>query len=170
MSPKSDPEATAESERDVPFVNEPTSLDDRTHEEMQLLYQESVATIRFAKYIQWWTVGSTLLVFFSFIAIAKFVGADLAYAKILTALVIFIAMSGIFALIMYQFWQFNEHQKIREISRHFSSLFRRVRKVKSRRESDFHRYTLLAFMISTIVIGGVVSYYGVLQVVQTVPR
>lgn len=170
MSPKSESEASDEVEREAPFTNEPSSLDDRTHEELQLLYQESVSTIRFAKYIQWWTVGSTLLVFFAFIAIAKFVGADMAYAKILTALVIFIAMSGIFALIMYQFWQYNEHQKIREISRHFSTLFRRVRKVKSRRESDFHRYTLLAFMISTIVIGGVVSYYGVLQVVKTIPH
>lgn len=67
---------------------------------------------------------------------------------------------------MYQFLQFNKHQKIREISRHFSALFRRKRKVKSRCESNFHRYTLLTFMTSTFVTGGVVSYYGALQVVK----
>lgn len=151
---------------DATDVFVPSALDDKTHRELQILYKESVDTIRFAKYIQWWTVGSTLLVFFAFIAIAHFVRADDEYAKILTALTIFIAMSGVFALIMYQFWQFNEQQKIEKITRHFSSLFKAVRKVKSRREADFHRYTLLLFMIATIVIGGVVAYFGVLQVVQ----
>lgn len=158
-----DDKSKADEDRDEAFI--PSPLDDKTHRELEILYKESVDTIRFAKYIQWWTVGSTLLVFLAFIAIAYFVKADHEYAKLLTALTIFIAMSGVFALIMYQFWQFNEHQKIEEITKHFSSLFKKVRRVKSRREADLHRYTLLAFMIATIVIGGVVAYYGVLQVV-----
>jgi len=166
MSDKTDKKEAEKPETDRAFSNEPTSLDELTHQELQLLYKESVDTIRFAKYIQWWTVGSTLLVFFAFIAIAKFVGADLTYAKILTALTIFIAMTGIFALIMYQLWQYNEQQKLAEISKHYSTLFKKIRRVKSRRESDFHRYTLLAFMMSTIIIGGVVAYFGVLQVVE----
>lgn len=158
------PEKPAKHEK--PFENVPSSLDENTHREMALLYTESVDTIRFAKHMQWWTVGSTLVVFFSFIAIAKFVSADMTYAKILTTLVIFIGMSGISALAMYQFWQFNEHQKLAEISRHYSSLFKRVRRIKSRREGDFHRYTLLLFMIAIIIIGGVVTYFGVLQVAE----
>lgn len=163
-------EPDAKPEREKSFENEPSSLDESTHQELQLLYKESVDTIRFAKYIQWWTVGSTLLVFFAFIAIAKFVDANMTYAKILTALTIFIAMSGIFALIMYQLWQYNEAQKIADITNNFSTLFKKVRNIKSRRESDFHRYTLLAFMIATIIIGGVVTYYGVLQVADNNSR
>ena len=162
-------EAAKEAEREKPFENEPSSLDEQTHSEMELLYREATDTLRFAKYIQWWTVGSTLLVFFAFIAIAKFVNADMAYAKVLTALTIFIAMSGIFSLIMYQFWQYNELRKIAEMSKHFSSLFRRVRGVKSKTEANFHRYTLLFFMITTIVIGAIVAYHGVNQVVDNRP-
>lgn len=170
MSDKTEKTEAQKPEAERPFTNEPSALDEQTHQELQLLYKESVDTIRFAKYIQWWTVGSTLLVFFAFIAIAKFVVADLTYAKILTALTIFIAMSGIFALIMYQLWQYNEQQKLAEITKHYSTLFKKIRRVKSRRESDFHRYTLLAFMISTIVIGGVVAYFGVLQVAEHAAR
>lgn len=166
MNGKTDSNGSDQPEREKAFSNESTSLDERTHEEMLALYRESVDTIRFAKHMQWWTVGSTLVVFFAFIAIAKFVGADMTYAKILTALTIFFAMSGIFALLMYQFWQHNESLKITELSKHMSSLWRRVRKVKSRREANFHRYTLLIFMIATIVIGGTVTYFGVLQVAE----
>ena len=88
--------------RETPFENAPSSLDDKTHTELCLLYKESADTLRFAKHIQWWTVGSTLVVFGAFIFISKFVNADMTYAKILTALVIFIAMSAIFALLIYQ--------------------------------------------------------------------
>ena len=55
-----------------------SSLDDNTHTELCLLYKEATTTLRFAKYFQWWTVGSTLLVFGAFIFIAKFVNADAA--------------------------------------------------------------------------------------------
>lgn len=156
-------------EREKPFDNEPSSLDENTHLELQLLYRESVDNIRFAKHMQWWTVGSTLIVFFAFIGIAKFVGADAAYAKILTVLTIFVAMSGVGALIMYQFWQYNEQRKIAEVGKQFSSLFKKIRRIKSQREGDLHRYTLLAFMVSTIIIGGMMSYFGVLQVVEKKP-
>jgi len=153
------------SDRETSAENEPSPLDDNTHAELCLLYKESADTLRFAKYMQWWTVGSTLLVFGSFIFIAKFVGADMAYAKILTGLIIFIAMAVIFTLIIYQTWQYNEQHKIEEIGKHFSSLFGKVRRIKSKRESNMHRYLLLVFMSITVVIGGAVSYFGVLQVV-----
>ena len=153
--------------REKTFVDEPSTLDDKTHTEMCMLYKESVDSLRFAKYMQWWTVGSTLLVFFAFIGIAKFVGANMIYAKILTALTIFIAMSGIFALLIYQVWQHTEKEKIKGMTPHLSSLFNRIRRIKSRREANVHRYILLFFMIATIVIAAVVSYYGVLQVAGT---
>lgn len=152
------------SEREKPFENVPSSLDEMTHRELQLLYQESADTVRFAKHMQWWTVGSALVMFFAFIGIAKFVGADMDYAKILTALVIFVAMAGITALVIYQFWQYTEQRKLAEITRNFSTLFRKIRRIKSKGESDVHRYTLLAFMVITVIIGGVISYNGVLQI------
>lgn len=166
MNDKSETGQDTAPEREAPFENEPSSLDDNTHKELCILYEEATDTLRFAKYIQWWTVGSTVMVFFAFILIAEFVGADKAYANILTALIIFIAMSGILTLMIYQFWQFNEVQKIEEITKHMSSLFSRVRDIKSKREGNVHRYILLTFMSATIIIGGVVSYHAILQVVK----
>lgn len=143
-----------------------SSLDDSTHTELCLLYKEATTTLRFAKYFQWWTVGSTLLVFGAFIFIAKFVNADASYAKILTGLIIFIAMSGIFTLLIYQTWQYNEKARLEEITKHFSSLFGAIRRLKSKREGNVHRYILLVFMIATLIIGAAVSYFGVLQIVK----
>ncbi|MCR4376570.1 MAG: hypothetical protein NUV50_00560 [Rhodospirillales bacterium] len=151
-------------ERERSFENVPSSLDEMTHLELQLLYRESADTVRFAKHIQWWTVSASLIMFFAFIGIAKFVGANMGYAKILTALVIFVAMTSITALVIYQFWQYNEQRKLAEITKNFSSLFKKIRRIKSKGESDVHRYTLLAFMVITVIIGGVMSYNGVLQI------
>jgi len=151
-----------DTDREEEFENEASSLDEMTHAEMQLLYADATKTIRFAKHLQWWTVGSTLVVFGAFILISKVLIISAFYSKILTLLVIFMTMSGIFILIMYQFWQHNELLMIEEISKNFSSLFRKVRKVKSSKEANFHRYIFLFFMMITLVLGGVVSYQGII--------
>lgn len=144
--------------------NVPSTLDDKTHAELRLLYEESSRTIRFAKYLQWWTLGSTLAVYGAFLVIAKFVAADMAYANKLTAIIIVLTTAVISTLIIYQFWQHTELIKIEKISKDFSSAFRRVRQSKSQLEANVHRYLLLAFMILTTLLGSVVSYYGVLQI------
>jgi hypothetical protein len=43
-------------------------------------------------------------------------------------------------------------------ARHFSSLFRETRGLKARLEANLHRYTLLLFMITVIVGGGVIAF------------
>lgn len=143
-----------------------SDLDEFTHTELCMLYKESADSLRFAKHLQWWTVGSTLVVFFAFIAIADFVGADKTFAKVLTGLVILIAMSAIFALILYQFWQYNELLKIQKIADHMSSLFRDIRKLKSRREANIHRYVILSFMIGSIVWAGCVAFFGIQHIAK----
>jgi len=146
------------------FDNEPSSLDEQTHAEMILLYKESTDTMRFAKHLQWWTVGSTLFTFAVIIAIAKLVSADKGFANTLTWVVILLTMCVIFTLSVYQFWQHTEHLKVREISKHMSTLFKTIRQIKSRREANIHRYVLLFFMISTVILGAVVTHFGLDQV------
>ena len=80
-----------------------TSLDDTTHAEMSLLYRESTDTVRFAKHLQWWTVGSTLIAYLALIGIAKLVSADRAFTNQLTAVIILLTMAVIFTLVVYQF-------------------------------------------------------------------
>jgi len=151
---------------DVPddFVNEPSSLDDNTHAEMITLYKESTETIRFAKHMQWWTVGSTLLAYGAMVGIAKLVGADKGYADLLTWVIILTTLSVIFTLTVYQFWQHTENQKITEINHHMSSLFGRVRYLKSSNEANIHRYLLLVFMVVTVVLGAVVSQFALVRI------
>lgn len=147
--------------------NEPSTYDELTHSEMRLLYEESAKSIRFAKYLQWWTLGSTLLLDGAFLAIAKFVSANMKYADKLTAMIIALSTAVIATLIIYQFWQHTELLKIEKISKGFSTAFREVRRTKSTLEANIHRYLLLLFMIVTVILGAIVSYYGVLEIAQS---
>ena len=45
-----------------------------------------------------------------------------------------------------------------------SSVFREIRAIKSQREGNLHRYTLLTFMIVTIVLGAVVVHMALSRV------
>lgn len=153
---------------ETPFENEASSLDELTHRELRLMHREASAAILFAKDIQWRTVASSLLVFGACVAIAVFTAADKSFANLLSVLTILLAAGSIFVLTMYQFWQINEINRIQKIEKHFSSLYRRIGALKSRREGNLHRYTLLAFMIAVIVLGAVVANIGIKQS-QNVP-
>jgi hypothetical protein len=145
--------------------NEPSMLDELTHAELSLLYKESTDTVRFAKNLQWWTVGSTLITFLALIGIARMVSADRVFTSQITGVVILLTMAVIFTLVVYQFWQHTELAKIEVISRNFSSMFTDIRRMKSRREANVHRYLLLGFMIAVVLMGAVVTYLGLLQLV-----
>lgn len=154
-----------ESRNEREFSNEPSSLDDNTHAEMRLLYDESAETIRFAKRFQWWTVGSTLLVFAGIVALTKIIPHHEKFAHNMVGAVIVLAMGCVLTLVIHQSWQHTEMAKIDEIEKNFSTLFARVRGIKSRREANIHRYLLLLFMIVTVVIGAVFTYLAMHQFV-----
>jgi len=149
-------DAAPHREREREFHNEPSSLDSMTHQELRLMHQEAAAALLFAKNIQWRSVGAALVVFAVTIAIADFTAADKHFRDLLTMLSIVLACGVIFVLMMYQFWQLNEMNKMDEIEKHFSSLFRRVSRIKSRREGNIHRYTLLLFMTVVVILGVIV--------------
>lgn len=156
---KSDAKTDAKPEKEA-FVNEPSSLDDATHRELELMHREASEAILFAKSIQWRTVGSSLLVFGAFIAIAVATEAGAKFIDVMKVVSILLACGAIFVLAMYQFWQVNEINKINAIGRHFSTLYLRISRIKSRREGNFHRYTILLFMILAVIIGVIVVMFG----------
>ena len=138
------------------FENTPSHLDDKTHTEFGLLYRESTETLRFIKNHQWKTVGATLLTYLGLIFIAGFVKADAHLTNKLMAITILLATSVIFTLSIYQFWMHNEVSKINKMEIHMSDLFRHIRAIKSVREGNIHRYTLLVFMFVVVILGAVV--------------
>lgn len=143
--------------------NRPSSLDDKTHRELLALHAQGASAILFAKNIQWRSVGSSLLVFAAMIAIAVSTHADRGFIDILSLVSILLTCGVIFVLVMYQFWQFNEINRVREIEKHFSSAYRDIASLKSRREGNIHRYTILTFMIVSVILGAVVANLGMGQ-------
>lgn len=140
-------------------------LGDKEHREALTLYRESTDTLRFVKNHQWNTVGATLLCFLGISMIAWMADADEALAAKLMGIAIILSCSVILTLILYQFWTHNEISKIEAIDQHLSPFFSKIRRHKPRREGDIHRYLILAFMISTIILGGVVVHLALSRIV-----
>ena len=136
----------------------PSALDERTHEELLMLYRESTETMRFIKGHQWKTVGSTLLCYIGLIAVLRLAGPTLAMSGKFMGIVILLSVASILTLIFYQFWTHNELTKLNRMQPFMSNLFSEVRSLKSKREGNLHRYTLLSFMIIVIVLGAVVAH------------
>ncbi len=135
----------------------PSELDEMTHREVGLIYDDATRTILFAKGIQWKAVASSLLMFLVMIALVKYVSNAEAYVKTLKLAVIFTSMAAILLLMIFQFWQHTESQKIISIEALLSSAFREIRKKKSILEASIHRYIILAFMVGTILLGGYIT-------------
>jgi Na+/melibiose symporter-like transporter len=151
-------------EEEKPFENTPSELDDLTHHELRLMFERSAEAVLFAKNIQWGSVGSSLLVMAVFIALVMFGKPSDGLANIFGVATIVLAGGVIFVLTLYQSWQYNEISRIVELEKHFSTLYRKIRDVKSRREGNFHRYTLLLFMAGVVVAGAGVTLYVIKQV------
>ncbi len=145
----------------------PSELDELTHAELRMLYLESTETLRFVKSLQWKTVGSTLITFAGLIFIAGFVNANKALTDKFMAITILMTAGVIFTMTLYQFWQANEITKIDSMNKRFSNVYRSVRAHKSTREGNIHRYTILAFMVTVIVLGAVVVHWSLSRIAYT---
>jgi len=145
----------------------PSDLDELSHAELRMLYHESTETLRFVKSLQWKTVGSTLVTFAGLIFIAGFVNANKALTDKFMGISILMTLAVIFTLVLYQFWQANEHAKIESMNKKFSSLYRSVRAHKSTREGNIHRYTLLVFMVMSVILGVIVTHLALTRIAYT---
>ncbi len=142
------------------FEVRPSDLDERTHNELLMLYEECANSIRFAKSQQWHTLGASLLTLLGVLLVAHLAGRRAeAYMNVSIILCTLIAAGSIYIMIAYQLRQNAERQKIKEISHHFSNLLRRVRSITPTWEERFYRYTLLLFMISAVLMITAMTIY-----------
>ena len=141
---------------DEPFDLKESDLDDLTHAEMLMLYTESANSIRFAKDRQWKSVGATLLTFIGLMFIAHYAENNVVLVKTVAFLSFLVSAAAIYILVLFQVWQNTEREKLREIAKVLSNLFVKVRTIKSSREANYHRYTLLFFMIISLLIGNAI--------------
>lgn len=141
----------AESQREEE-PNVPSPLDSQTHAEMLNLLEESSHAVLFAKAQQWKTVGATLLIFVTLVAFARYISNHANYVQFLEIMVFVATPISLLILVIYQFWQHTELSKLQMASKHLSSVYRRVRRVKSGREANLHRYVLLTFMVVIVIL------------------
>jgi len=153
--PKPNQESTTEE-----FSLEPSSLDDLTHKELLLLYDESATSIRFSKTQQWRTLITSLSTLLAVVIFAYMAGrkAD-SYMQTSIILCSLIASSAIYIIIIYELRQNSDRKKLKEISIQFSNLFRRVRNLTPAWEEIFYRLTLLIFMTVAVVMFTAICIY-----------
>ena len=135
---------------------EPSELDELTHAEYRLLYEEAAANVLFGKRQQW-----RLLEYFTLLGLGLVaLGALMPFARdvaVFTAgfltLVAFVTVS---VLIMLQSWQNHEHEKMQHIADSLSNYARLVLRLKPRRSGNVHRYAILTAMMLYVVVLDVV--------------
>ncbi len=135
---------------------EPSGLDELTHAELCLICRESAHCIRFAKGQQWKSLGATLLVFAALMVIANFHSDNTIFIRVLAGISFLLSAGAIYTLVIYQVWQNSEREKIKIAAKFFSNVARRIRSLKSDRESNYFRYTLLVFMISMVIAANII--------------
>lgn len=118
-----------------------------------MMYDECALSIRFAKSQQWKSMGGVLVLFIVLGLYAAVADNSVLALKSDLTLSLLVSIGGIYALMIYQFWQGTERQKLIYISARLSSTFRAVRDFSNPRESDFQRYILLFFMTFSILAG-----------------
>ncbi len=143
--------------------NTVTELDELSHAELLVLFNESAVTIRFAKAQQWKTLGYVTTIFVAFVAIAWGELLEVGNLRWIIISSFVVSGSGILALIIYQFWQRTEQRKLEFMSRQFSRIFQRVRNLKSTSEANLHRYTLLSFMVGFLLFANALTFLILLK-------
>lgn len=149
---KAPKEVEAESDSEEFGPVEASELDELTHAEMLEFYRASTNQIQFAKHQQWGTLAGTLALF----VLLGLVAGDAVKTGFLFKMSLIVSLllsaGAIYSLIIYQFWQNSEREKLAVIADRLSNLARHVRDVVSERERNVHRYVLLFFMVASIII------------------
>ncbi len=134
-----------------------SELDELTHAELLMLYQDSTVSLRFARERQWKLVGAALLLFAAIVAIPELVDISTLGAKGLVLAGILIGASAIYVLVVYQVWQNAELRRMQTIGGRFSGIFAQLGGHNAAREGKLHGYIILFFMIAAIGLGNALA-------------
>ncbi len=135
----------------------PSELDESTHAELRVLYQDSGNSVRFARERQWKLVAGALLSFAATVAVPELVDISTFAAKGLVLASFLIGAGAIYLLIVYQVWQNTELGRMEEIGARFSNVFAELGGREAAREGRLHSYIVLFFMIGLIGLGNALA-------------
>jgi hypothetical protein len=134
-----------------------SELDESTHAELRILYQDAGMSVRFARERQWKLVGGALLLFAATVAVPELVDISDFAAKGLVLASFLISAGAIYLLIVYQVWQNTELRRMIEIGARFSNIFAQLGGRDAAREGRLHSYIVLFFMIALIALGNALA-------------
>ncbi len=135
----------------------PSELDERTHAELCVLYQDSGLSVRSARERQWKLVGGALLLFAVTVTVPEVVAISTWAARALVLASFLISAGAIYLLIVYQVWQNTELHRMQEIASRFSNVFSDLGGRDAAREGRLHGYIVLFFMIALIALGNALA-------------
>ena len=134
-----------------------SNLDEKTHAELRILYQDSGMSVRFARERQWKLVGGALLLLTATVAVPELVHISSFAAKGLVLASFLISAGAIYLLIVYQVWQNTELRRMQAVGNRFSNIFAELGGTVAAREGRLHSYIVLFFMVVLIGLGNALA-------------
>jgi hypothetical protein len=148
LAPKAAPAASEPEQEQL----EPSSLDDLTHAEYRLLYDEAARNVLFAKGRQWRVLEYFTLLVVAMLAIGIVMPFAPDMARFVSGFLGLVGAALIAVLLMLQTWQGREHAKMAYLVSDLSNFARTARRLKPKTSSDVHRYIILGVMVLYVVV------------------
>lgn len=150
LAPKSAPVGDAEETAPEPL--NASELDEVTHAEYRLLYDNAAANVLFAKRQQWRVVEYFTLLGLVLVALGIAMPFARDVARFIAGFMLFVGAVSIGVIAMLQSWQHNEHAKMAYLASDFSNFARNALRRKPKLSGDIHRYFMLMVMLLYIVV------------------
>lgn len=129
-----------------------SELDELTHAEYRLLYDESARNVLFAKRQQWRVLEYFTLLSLALVAIGIVMPFAKDVAGFVSGFLTFVGVAIIAVLLMLQVWQAREHAKMAYLAGDLSNFARTARRLKPKGSSDVHRYVILGVMVFYVIV------------------
>lgn len=145
---------------DEPEVEQlrPSELDEITHAEYRLLYDEAARNVLFAKRQQWRVLEYFTLLALALVALGILMPFAKDVARFVAFFLIFVGAVSVAVLGMLQVWQHREQAKMAFMTADFSNFARTARRYKPRLSGNIHRTIILAAMMLYVVVLDVVIF------------
>jgi len=157
-APSARPAKPAATEAPEAEPDHPSELDDLTHAEYRLLYDEASQNIRFSKRQQWRVVEYFTLLSFALVAICGLTTVAKDVTHFIAYFLLFAGVASIIVLGMLQMWQYDEARKLDKLAEGFSSYARIALRIKGKVGADINRYAILFILLLLIMVSDIVVF------------
>jgi len=144
--------------------NQPSDLDEATHAEYRMLFEEGGRNILFAKRQQWRVLEYFTLLSLSIVAICALTPVAANIARFLAYFLLFAGAAMILTLGMLQVWQFGEGRKREALTQALSSNTRTILRRRGSLSRDIHRFAILLILLLLVVVTDLATFRILLDI------